>query len=84
MARVALTVAGGLLTAIVSYATERTFGLFVIGLIIACLIAYGGFRLWQALNKGSLSLGQWLTRLSRAGDPRAVQVAAFIERGFAT
>ena len=50
MARVALTVAGGLLIAIVSYATERTFGLFVIGLIIACLIAYGGFRLWQALK----------------------------------
>jgi hypothetical protein len=50
MARVALTVAGGLLTAIVSYATERTFGMFVIGLIIACLIAYGGFRLWQALK----------------------------------
>ena len=31
-------------------------------------------------DKGSLSLGQWLTRLSRAGDPRADHVAAFIER----
>jgi 5-methylcytosine-specific restriction endonuclease McrA len=35
-------------------------------------------------DKGSLSLGQWLTRLSRAGDPRADHVAAFIERGPAT
>ena len=50
MARVALTVAGGLLIAIVSYATQRTFGLFVIGLIIMCLIAYGVFRPWQALK----------------------------------
>jgi hypothetical protein len=40
MSRVAATVAGGLLIAIVSYATDRTFGLFVIGLIIVCLIAY--------------------------------------------
>ena len=31
-------------------------------------------------DKGSLSLGQWLTRLARAGDPRADHVAAFIER----
>jgi 5-methylcytosine-specific restriction endonuclease McrA len=35
-------------------------------------------------DKGSLSLGQWLTRLSRAGDARAGHVAAFIERGPAT
>jgi hypothetical protein len=35
-------------------------------------------------DKGSLSLGQWLTRLSRAGDPRAYHVAAFIERELAT
>ena len=34
-------------------------------------------------DKGSLSLGQWLTRLSRAGDPRADHVAAFVERGLA-
>jgi hypothetical protein len=33
--------------------------------------------------KGSLSLGQWLTRLSRAGDARADHVAAFIERALA-
>jgi hypothetical protein len=32
-------------------------------------------------DKGSLSLRHWLTRLSRAGDPRANHVAAFIERG---
>jgi 5-methylcytosine-specific restriction endonuclease McrA len=32
-------------------------------------------------EKGSLSLGQWLTRLSQAGDARADHVAAFIERG---
>ena len=32
-------------------------------------------------DKGSLSLGQWLTRLSRAGDPRADHVAASIDRG---
>jgi hypothetical protein len=50
MSRVAATVAGGLLIAIVSYATDRTFGLFVIGLIIVCLIAYGGFKLWRALK----------------------------------
>jgi hypothetical protein len=50
MARFAATVAGGLLIAIVSYATDRTFGLFVIGLIIVGLIAYGGFKLWQALK----------------------------------
>ena len=50
MARVVLTVACGLLIAIVSYATERTFGLFVIGLMILCLIAYGGVRLWRALK----------------------------------
>ena len=50
MARIAATVAGGLLIAIVSYATDRTFGLFVIGLIIVCLIAYGVFRLWRALK----------------------------------
>jgi 5-methylcytosine-specific restriction endonuclease McrA len=30
-------------------------------------------------DKGSLSLGQWLTRLSRAGDPRADHVAEFIK-----
>jgi hypothetical protein len=30
-------------------------------------------------DKGFLSLGQWLTRLSRAGDARADHVAAFIE-----
>jgi 5-methylcytosine-specific restriction endonuclease McrA len=30
-------------------------------------------------DKGSLSLGQWLTRLSRVGDSRADHVAAFIE-----
>ena len=36
------------------------------------------------IDKGSLSLGQWLTRLSRAGDARADHVAAFIERGLAT
>jgi hypothetical protein len=30
-------------------------------------------------DKGSLSLGQWLTRLSRAGDPRADHVAAFLQ-----
>jgi 5-methylcytosine-specific restriction endonuclease McrA len=30
-------------------------------------------------DKGSLSLGQWLTRLSRAGDARADHVTAFIE-----
>jgi hypothetical protein len=35
-------------------------------------------------DKGSLSLGQWLTRLSRTGDPRADHVAAFIERGLAS
>jgi 5-methylcytosine-specific restriction endonuclease McrA len=35
-------------------------------------------------DKGSLSLGQWLTRLSRAGDARADHVAAFVERGLAT
>jgi 5-methylcytosine-specific restriction endonuclease McrA len=34
-------------------------------------------------DKGSLSLGQWLTRLSRASDPRADHVATFIERGLA-
>jgi hypothetical protein len=50
MARIAATVAGGLLIAIVSYATDRTFGLFVIGLIFVCLIGYGVFRLWQALK----------------------------------
>jgi hypothetical protein len=50
MARITATVAGGLLIAIVSYATDRTFGLFVIGLIFVCLIAYGGFRLWRALK----------------------------------
>ena len=32
-------------------------------------------------DKGSKSLGQWLTHLSRAGDPRVDHVAAFIERG---
>jgi hypothetical protein len=33
-------------------------------------------------DKGSLSLGQWLTRLSRAGDARAHHVAAFaLQRG---
>jgi hypothetical protein len=42
--------ADGLIIAIVSYATERTFGLFVVGLIIVCLIAYGVFRLWRALK----------------------------------
>jgi 5-methylcytosine-specific restriction endonuclease McrA len=31
-------------------------------------------------DKGSLSLGQWLTRLVRSVDPRADHVAAFIER----
>jgi hypothetical protein len=30
-------------------------------------------------DKGSLSLGQWLTRLSRAGDVRADHVAAFLQ-----
>ena len=29
-------------------------------------------------DKGSLSLGHWLTRLSRAGDPRADHVEAFM------
>jgi 5-methylcytosine-specific restriction endonuclease McrA len=29
-------------------------------------------------DKGSLSLGQWLTRLSRAGDPRADHVETFM------
>jgi hypothetical protein len=33
------------------------------------------------IDKGSLSLGQLLTRLSRVSDPRADHVAAFIERG---
>jgi hypothetical protein len=32
-------------------------------------------------DKGSLSLGRWHTRLSRAGDACADHVAAFIERG---
>ena len=32
-------------------------------------------------DKSSLSLGQWHTRLPRAGDARAHHVAAFIERG---
>jgi 5-methylcytosine-specific restriction endonuclease McrA len=31
-------------------------------------------------DKGSRTLGQWLTRLSRACDPRADHVAAFVER----
>jgi 5-methylcytosine-specific restriction endonuclease McrA len=31
-------------------------------------------------DKGSRTLGQWLTRLSRTGDARADHVAAFIER----
>ena len=53
MARVAFTVAGGILIALIAYATDRTFGLFVIGLIIVCLIAYVGVRLWRALKKRS-------------------------------
>jgi hypothetical protein len=50
MARIAATVVAGILIAIVSSAIDPTFGLFVIGLIIACLIAYGGFRLWRVLK----------------------------------
>jgi hypothetical protein len=51
MARVAAAVVGGLLIAIVSYAIDPTFGLFVIGLIIVCLIGYGSRRLWRALKR---------------------------------
>jgi 5-methylcytosine-specific restriction endonuclease McrA len=32
-------------------------------------------------DKSSLSLGQWLTRLVRSGDPRADHVAEFIKGG---
>jgi 5-methylcytosine-specific restriction endonuclease McrA len=32
-------------------------------------------------DKGSLSLGQWLTHLTRVEDTRADHVEAFIERG---
>ena len=35
-------------------------------------------------DKGSLSLGQWLTRLTRAEDARADHVSAFIARDLAT
>jgi 5-methylcytosine-specific restriction endonuclease McrA len=35
-------------------------------------------------DKGSLSLGQWLTRLSRVGDARVDHVAAFIERSLSS
>jgi hypothetical protein len=51
MARITALVAVGVIIAIVSYATEPTFGLFVIGLMIVCLTAYGVFQLWQALRQ---------------------------------
>ena len=51
MARLTALVSVGVIIAIVSYATEQTFGLFVIGLMIVCLTAYGVFRLWQALRQ---------------------------------
>jgi hypothetical protein len=50
MARIAAIVVAAILIAVVSYAIDPTFGLFVIGLIIVCLIAYGGFRLWRVLK----------------------------------
>ena len=52
-----------------------------------CDIAGRALAPWSAAcatPTRALSLGQWLTRLARAGDPRAHHVAAFIERGLIT